>query len=109
MIPLQYKFLAALLAIGAILSGAFLFGVDYQKGKQAKKEVKIIIKEVINSNEDSISQQKHTNDIAKIQKSHEKELRELRLVVGGDICAIGDIERLWNEAAIVANSYVVEN
>ena len=109
MIPMQYKFLAAIVAIGVILSGTFLFGVDYQKGKEAKKEVKIIKAEVEDHNEDTISQQKHTNDIAKIQKSHEKELRKLRLVVSGNTCAVGDIERLWNEAAIVANSYVVEN
>ena len=52
MIPTHYKILAVLFVVGAMLTGAFFFGVDYQKGRQAKKEVKVIEEKIEDHNED---------------------------------------------------------
>jgi hypothetical protein len=109
MIPMQYKFLAAIVAIGVILSGTFLFGVDYQKGKEAKKTVKIIKAEVEDHNEDTISLEKHTAIIAQKQKEYQASLDSIPLVDNSITCGISSYERVYNEAIASVNSMHFEN
>lgn len=109
MIPTHYKILAVLLVVGAMLTGAFLFGVDYQKGKQAKQEKKIIITQVEDHNEDIISLEEHSRDIAKLEKQFEASLRAIPRVKPSPDCPVLDYERMYNETITTVNSVRVED
>ena len=98
------RILIIIALIGAIFSGGLFLGYQLATGQVAKKTVKVANTKIENHNEDTISLQRHSNDIAKIQKSYEKKLRELSLVPRGDSCNIGDFERVWNEAISITNS-----
>ena len=106
---IQIKIAAFILAF--VLSNTFAVWATYQvvTGREAKKDKKVIIEIVENHNEDLISQQEHSNEIAKIQKQYEAKLSAINLVSSVDTCPISDFERVWNEAAAVANSYTIQN
>ena len=103
------RILIIIALIGAIFSGGFYLGYNQATGKVAKETVKVANAKIENHNEDTISLQEHTNDIAKIQKSYEEELRKLNLVQRSDTCNISDYERLHNEAVSIANNVQFED
>lgn len=109
MIPIQYKIIAAVLFAVLYTGGSFLFGVDYQKGKEAVKDNKIIIADVGNHNEDVISLEKHTAIIAKKQAEYKKSLDSIPLAVPDIDCDISGLERVYNETIEAANSVHFEN
>ena len=107
MIPTHYKIIAAVLIIGASLSSAFLFGINYQKGKQAKQEVKVIKEQVENHNEDVKTLKKNTVDVIKKQAEHKKSLDRIPLVVPDIPCP--DYSNVWNETITITNQLRFEN
>ncbi len=109
MIPIHYKIIAVLIFAAASYSGAFFFGVDYQKGKQAKKEVKVIYKKVKDHNEDIISLEKHTAIIAQKQAEYKKSLDDISLVDSSSDCPVSDLERVYNSTIDAANSVHFED
>ena len=108
MIPTHYKIIAAVLIIGASLSSAFLFGINYQKGKQAKQEVKVIKEQVENHNEDVKTLKKDSANVIKKQAEHKKSLDRIPLVVPSVACDSGH-NQLWNEAITLTNNLHFEN
>ena len=101
-------YLSIILLVG-VISSSFWAGYQVASGREAKRENKVIKAEVINHNEDIISLEKHTNEIAEIQKRYQKELAKLSLVQPDSVCAVDDFSGLWNEAIAITNSMHIEN
>jgi hypothetical protein len=102
-----------LLIAGGLVVAIFVSGVTIgyklATGKQAKQEVKIITKKVENQNEDIISLQEHTKEIAKLQKQYKQKLANIPVVVSPSDCSVSDYQRVWDEAIGVANTVHVED
>jgi len=100
MIPIHFKLAAAVV----MLSGAFWFGMDYQKGKQAKKEVKVIVKQVENHASDIKSLEKDTKKIAELERQLARSLADVRTVDVSITCPVRQLEQLHNETISAVNS-----
>jgi len=87
-----------------MISGAFWFGMDYQKGKQAKKEVKIIVKQVENHASDVKSLEKDTKKIAALKGRLVLALAGVRIVDNTIDCPIDEYERVYNNSRTIVNS-----
>ena len=96
-----------LLGIGIasfIFASGVWIGYQVQSGKEAKKDIKIITKEVENHNEDLISLSEHNKRVKQIQGAYEKKLQNIPLIDSSADCPIGDHERMHNEAIRAANN-----
>jgi len=83
-------------------------GYKIHKGKTAEQDKKIIINKVVDHNEDIITLQEHTKQIAEIEKRYKKQLADIpRVSVNTPDCP--EFRRVYNEAVRSANSVSFED
>jgi predicted negative regulator of RcsB-dependent stress response len=105
----QYKIYILLGAFAA--SNLFTAWATYQvqSGKNAKKEIQVIIEKVDNHNEDIITLAKHSETIAKMEREFERSIRAIPRVNTINNCSVDEFKRVYNEANRAANSMSIEN
>jgi len=92
------------ITLTALCSGSFFFGVDYQKGKEATKEVKEKKAEESNHASDTKSLAKDSKKIASLEKQLADSLANVHTVDVSSPCPLREHERVYNEASRAVNS-----
>ena len=100
--------LYALLTLSLMAISGFI-GYQLSSGKEAKQDIKIIKKQVVNHNEDALSIEKDSKNVAEKQAEHKESLERIPLVIPDTTCACDNYERLYNESNAVANSVHFED
>lgn len=98
------RILISLVVVGSMLSGAFWFGMSYQRGLQAKKEVKVIVKQVENHASDAKSLEKDTKKIAALKGQLVLALANVRVVDNTISCPVDELQRVYDDSRTIVNS-----
>lgn len=94
MIPIQYK-----LMIGAaMLVGAFLFGVKYEKGQNAIDEVKVVTELVDDQNKDIVEIAENEKVMEKVRVEYKERIVYLPAIPTDSDCPVDQSTELRNEA-----------